>query len=272
MTNVALKNNLGNYITLVVEQTDIHTIEITLDRPKVANALNTRMGEELLAVFMHPILAHGEIRAIIITGSGDKFFCSGGDLKQREGMTIKQWSAQHLVFEQMIRAIISCPIPVIGAINGLAFGGGLEIALCCDIILSADHASFALPEVKLGIMPGCGGTQNLARSVGMRRALELALTGTAFTAHEAAEWGLVNSVLPLESLLFEARRKAAIIASNAPLSTRSIKRAIRSGIDLDLTCAMEIELNGYNKLIKSKDRIEGVQAFNERRTPRFIGQ
>lgn len=258
--------------TLTVQRNQPHVIEVTLDRPEVANALNTQMGEELLAIFTQLNSGESEIRAAIITGSGDRFFCAGGDLKQREGMTVEQWTAQHLIFEQMVRAIIASRVPVIAAINGLAFGGGLEIALCCDIIHAADHAKFALPEVKLGIMPGCGGTQNLARSIGIRRALELMLTGTSFTAGEALDWGMVNSVQPLADLLPHARKTAAAIAGNAPLSTQAIRRSVRSGVDLDLHSAMEVELDSYNQLIITQDRIEGINAFNEKRAPIFTGK
>lgn len=272
MTKEVASQLLEHPETLAVERAQPHIIEITLKRPEVANALNTRMGEELLAIFTQLNLGESEIRAVIITGSGERFFCAGGDLKQREGMTVEQWTAQHLIFEQMVRAIIASRVPVIAAINGLAFGGGLEIALCCDIIHVADHAKFALPEVKLGIMPGCGGTQNLARSIGMRRALELTLTGTVFNASEALDWGLVNSVLPLADVLPRARKTAAAIAGNAPLSTQAIRQSIRSGADIDLDGAMEVELNAYKQLITTQDRIEGISAFNEKRPPRFEGK
>src|SRR5207248_5623596 len=188
---------------------------LTLNRPNIANAMNTQMGRDLLAFFdavnADP-LAH---RAIVMTGAGDKAFCAGGDLKERQGMTDETWQAQHLLFERMIRAFIGCPVPVLGAINGAAYAGGCELALCCDFLYAADSARFALTEVTLGIMPGAGGTQNLPRAVGERRAKELILTGKPFTAVEARDWGLVNEVFPLADLLPAALATAGRIARNA---------------------------------------------------------
>jgi enoyl-CoA hydratase/carnithine racemase len=130
----------------------------------------------------------------VLTGTGDKAFCAGGDLKERRGMTDEAWTRQHVIFERMVRALIDCPVPIIGAVNGAAYGGGCEIAGCCDFLYAAESARFALTEVTLGIMPGGGGTQTLPRAVGERRAKELILTGKPFTAAEAHAWGLVNEV------------------------------------------------------------------------------
>src|SRR5438309_3412641 len=174
--------------------------------------MNTQLARDLLALFegvnADP-LAH---RCIVMTGAGDKAFCAGGDLKERQGMTDETWQAQHLLFERAVRAFTDCPVPVIGAINGAAYAGGCELALCCDFVYAATIARFALTEVTLGIMPGAGGTQNLPRAVGERRAKELILTGLPFSAEEAEAWGLVNKVLPPEGLrdavLATARRIA----------------------------------------------------------------
>src|SRR6202035_2092358 len=176
---------------------------LTLNRPAVANAMNTQMGRDLLAFFdgvnADP-LAH---RCIVLTGAGDKAFCAGGDLKERQGMSDETWQTQHLLFERMIRAFIACPVPVIGAINGAAYAGGCELALCCDFIYAAETARFALTEVTLGIIPGAGGTQNLPRAVGERRAKEIILTGRPFSAQDAFQWGMVNRLLPSDTLLAE---------------------------------------------------------------------
>src|SRR5207244_8479615 len=141
------------------------------------------------------------LRAVIVTGSGEKAFCAGGDLKERNGMTDASWQAQHAIFERMVRAMMGCPIPLLAAVNGAAYGGGCEIAAASDFVYAATHARFALTEVTLGIMPGAGGTQNLARAIGERRAKELILSGLPFTALEAEAWGLVNRVVEPESLL-----------------------------------------------------------------------
>src|SRR5712671_6952959 len=181
-----------SYETIQVKDQGEGLTLLTLSRPQVANAMNTQMGRDLLAFFegvnADP-LAH---RCIVMTGAGDKAFCAGGDLKERQGMTDETWQAQHLLFERAIRAFIGCPVPVIGAINGAAYAGGCELALCCDFLYAAETARFALTEVTLGIMPGAGGTQNLPRAVGARRAKELIYSGRPFSAEEAYAWGLVN--------------------------------------------------------------------------------
>ena len=144
-------------------------------------------------------------------------------------MTDAQWQDQHLIFERAIRAIIDCPVPIIAAVNGAAFAGGLEIALGCDFIYAAGHARFALTEVTLGIMPGAGGTQTLPRAVGVRRAKEIMLTGAPFTVQQAHEWGMVNRICDAETLLSDALATAATICANAPISARQIKQSVSSG-------------------------------------------
>ncbi|HEX3992818.1 MAG TPA: enoyl-CoA hydratase/isomerase family protein, partial [Acetobacteraceae bacterium] len=206
--------------TLKIESPQEHVVLVSLNRPEVANAMNTQMGLDLLATFDGFCAAPNRQRCIIITGSGSKAFCAGGDLKQRNGMTDEQWQDQHLIFERAIRAMIDCPVPMIAAVNGAAYAGGLEIALCADFIYAADHARFALTEVTLGIMPGAGGTQNLPRAVGARRAKEIMLTGRPFSAQEALDWGMVNRLCTSDALLPDALHTASVIAGNAPISTR----------------------------------------------------
>src|SRR5437763_5188071 len=149
------------YDTLEAREPQPHTLQVTLNRPEAANAMNTQMGIDLLALFDSINAAPSKQRCIVLTGAGGRAFCAGGDLKERNGMTDQQWQDQHLIFERAIRAIIQCPVPVIAAVNGAAYAGGMEIALCADFIYAAEHARFALTEVTLGIMPGAGGTQNL---------------------------------------------------------------------------------------------------------------
>ena len=147
--------------TLTVDAPREHVVLVTLNRPEVANAMNTQMGIDLLETFDGFCASPNKQRCIVITGAGPKAFCAGGDLKQRNGMTDEQWQDQHLIFERAIRAMIDCPVPIIAAVNGAAYAGGLEISLCADFIYAVEHARFALTEVTLGIMPGAGGTQNL---------------------------------------------------------------------------------------------------------------
>lgn len=261
----------GRYATLRLEQPAPDVLLTVLNRPTAANALNTRMGEDLVALFEALALDAGALRSVVLTGEGEKAFCAGGDLKERNGMTDDEWRRQHLVFERMVRALVNCPLPLIAAVNGAAFGGGCEIAAACDFIYAAEHARFALTEVTLGIMPGGGGTQTLPRAVGERRALELILTGRPFSAAEAAAWGLVNRVLPGPALLRETLAVAEAVAGNAPLGVRQAKQSIRRGAGLGLADALAFEIEAYNRLVATSDRREGIAAFIEKRRPRFTG-
>jgi enoyl-CoA hydratase len=258
--------------TVSVEHPRQHIALVTLNRPEVANAMNTQMGLDLLAVFDGFCATPNRQRCIVLTGAGTKAFCAGGDLKQRNGMTDEQWQDQHLIFERMIRALQACPVPVIAAVNGAAYAGGMEISLCADFIYAAEHARFALTEVTLGIMPGAGGTQNLPRAVGGRRAKEILLTGRPFDVLQAYEWGMVNRVCKAETLLSEAIDTAAVIAANAPISTRQIKQSVNMGLNTDLQTGMMFEIEAYNRMVPTADRREGIAAFNEKRKPVFQGR
>jgi len=212
--------------TITAERRDNHVLVVTLNRPEAANAMNTQMGLDLMELFEGLTVDIEGLRVVVLTGQGPKAFCAGGDLKQRNGMTDEAWQAQHLVFERMLRAILACPIPVIAAVNGAAYGGGCEIAAAADFVYASTNARFALTEVTLGIMPGVGGTQNLPRAVGERRAKELILSGLPFSAEQAERWGLVNRVLPPEELRDAALAIAGRIAGNGPISVRQAKQAI----------------------------------------------
>ena len=158
------------YETLKVSEPAQHVLLVILNRPEAANAFNTQMARDLITLFEGLALEPNDTRAVVLTGSGDRAFCAGGDLKERNGMSDQQWGKQHLVYERMVRAVIGCPIPVIGAINGAAYGGGCELACALDFLYAVDHAKFAQTETRLGIIPGAGGTQTLARAIGERRA------------------------------------------------------------------------------------------------------
>ena len=263
---------MPDYETLRLDRPAAHVLRVTLDRPEVSNALNTQMGLDLLAVFDGLNADPSAHRCVVVTGAGERAFCGGGDLKQRLGMDDAAWQAQHIVFERMVRAMHLCPVPMIAGVNGAAYGGGCEIALCCDFAYAAEHARFAMSEVTLGIMPGAGGTQNLARALGARRAKEMLLTGSPLTAQQALEWGLVNRVCPAGELMGAVMATADRIAGNAPLSTRQIKQAVSVGSQMDLSSALMFEIEAYNRLVPTEDRREGVAAFNEKRKPVFTGQ
>ncbi len=260
----------GRFDTLDVETGTVTVVR--LDRPTASNALNTRMGEDLVSCFEALAMDPGPVRCVILTGAGEKAFCAGGDLKERRGMTDAVWRAQHVVFERMVRALLDCPVPVLGAVNGAAYGGGCEIAACCDFLYAAETARFALTEVTLGILPGGGGTQTVPRAMGERRAKELILTGRPFTAQQACDWGLVNAVFAASDLMDQARTTAERIAANAPISIRQAKQSIGRGLQMSLRDGLAFEIEAYNRTVPTADRQEGVLAFNEKRQPRFEGR
>jgi enoyl-CoA hydratase/carnithine racemase len=243
-----------------------------LNRPDAANAFNTKMAHELVEMFEQLTTDIGDFRAVILTGSGDRAFCAGGDLKERNGMTDAAWQAQHLIYERMVRAIMACPLPLIGAINGAAYGGGCELVSALDFAYASDTATFAQTEVKLGIIPGAGGTQNLPRAIGKARAMELILTGKPFSAAEAYEWGLINAVYSGDKLRDAALETASVIAANGPIATRQSKQAIYRGMQMSVMDGIAFEIEAYNRTIPSQDRREGVLAFNEKRRPNFTGR
>ena len=258
--------------TIALERPAEHVLLVRLNRPDVANALNTQMGAELKAVWDALYVDQQDIRCVVLTGAGDKAFCAGGDLKQRNNMTDAAWQQQHALFELGMIAMMNCPVPIIAAVNGAAYGGGCEFVAASDFAYAASHARFALTETTLGIMPGAMGTQNLPRAVGERRAKEIILTGLPFSAEEAATWGLVNRVLPPAELLAATLATAQRIAGNAPIAIRQAKKSISMASQTDLHIGYRYEIEAYNRMVPSSDRLEGVRAFNEKRKPDFTGR
>ena len=257
--------------TLLLTETE-HVLLVTLNRPEAANAFNTLMAWEMVTLFEGLALDPGNIRCVVLTGSGERAFCAGGDLKERNGMNDEQWEKQHLIFERMVRALIHCPLPIIGAINGAAYAGGCEIACTLDFLYASDHARFAQTETSIGIIPGAGGTQTLARAIGERRAKEVILSAKPFSAQEALQWGLVNAIFPTEELLQKALDTASQIAENAPIAVRQAKQSIHHGLQMSLSDGLAFEIEAYNRTIPTKDRQEGVRAFNEKRKAKFKGR
>ena len=258
--------------TLALERSPEGFLTITLDRAATRNAIDTRMGIELRDIFVPLQFEPGDVRCIIVTGAGDKAFCAGGDLKERDGMSDAQWRSQHAIFEEGFYAIMGCSVPVIAAVNGAAFGGGLELALACDFIYAAKSARFAMSEPSLGIIPGLGGTQNLPRAVGERRAKEIIMTAKPFTADEAFQWGMVNHVCDDAELMPKTLEAARRICANGPIAVRQAKKAIHRGLQTDLRTGLAFEIEAYNRTIQTEDRLEGVKAFTEKRKPNFQGR
>ena len=242
---------------------------VTLSRPEARNAINSQMARELVEMFAN---LPSKIRCVVLTGKGEKAFCAGADLKERNGMVSSDFEQQHLLFRKSLLSIINCPVPVIAAVGGAAFGGGLELAMAADFIYASENARFAMPEVTLGIMAGMGGTQNLPRAIHQRLAKELLYTGKVFSADDAEKFGLVNAVFAIDDLLEEALRTAHKIAENAPLSVRAVKETIASSLHLPIEEGLAIESEHYKPLLASKDRREGISAFNEKRKAIFTGE
>ena len=257
--------------TIYISNVEDEIIICTLNRPEASNAFNSKMAEEIYTFFEGFSIGNKKTRVIILTGNGKKAFCAGGDLKERNEMTSQKWFIQHKLFERMIRSIKDCPVPIIAAVNGAAYGGGCEIVSAVDIAYAAKHSLFAQTETKLGIIPGAGGTQNLPRAVGEKRALELILTGKTFTALEAKNWGLVNEIFDGDQLIIEVTKIAKMIAQNAPLAVKQAKNSIKKGLQMSLSDGLSFEIECYNRTIITKDRQEGILAFNEKRPPKFKG-
>jgi methylglutaconyl-CoA hydratase len=243
----------------------------TIDGEARRNSISRAMLRELNG---HLARARGDraLRCVVITGAGDKAFCAGADLKERASMSAEDVHAFHEGLRSALRAIEAAPQPFVAALNGAALGGGLELALACDLRVAAETAQLGLPEVSLGIIPGGGGTQRLSRLVGVARAKDLVLTARRTTAAEALAMGLVSRVVPPAALREAALQIAAQIARNAPVSLRQAKRAIDDGFHLPLEEALDLENRLYQDCLGTKDRVEALRAFAEKRPPVFTGE
>ncbi len=244
---------------------------ITIDRAEVFNCLNL---ETLSAMRQQiaDIMFDREIRVVIVTGAGEKAFCSGADLKERRTMTEQQVQRYIRTIRDTFTELERLPKPVIAAINGLALGGGTELALACDLRVMSETAEMGLTETSLGIIPGAGGTQRLPRLVGKGMAKELILTARRVKAEEALVIGLVNRVVQAEQVLNASLALAEQIAANAPIALAQAKVAIDYGMEVDLATGLAIESNAYQVLIPTKDRLEGLEAFKEKRKPNYRGE
>ncbi len=239
---------------------------LTLNRPGALNAMNTAMITELLNLFREQAY-NGRLCCMVMTGAGERSFSTGGDLKERNGMSNEQWRHQHHLIEEMFEALWSFPVPIIAAVEGFAYAGGCELALGTDFIVASETAEFAVKEITRGIMPGGGGIHRLARCIGARRASEMIYTGRAIKGDLAREWGLVNRIAPAGGALAMALEVAQEIVASAPMAVRAAKVAINRGMDTDTHTAYALDIAAYNVLVGSEDRLEGIAAFNEKRKP-----
>ncbi|AOH54881.1 enoyl-CoA hydratase [Peribacillus muralis] len=254
-----------------ISRDDTGIAVVTLNRPDAANSLSTELLHSLLEG-MNELKTAADLRTVILTGSGEKAFCAGADLKERAGMSDDKVKETLKLIGDTITALEKLPVPVIAAINGSAFGGGLELALACDIRLASESAKMGLTETALGIIPGGGGTQRLPRIVGLATAKELIYTARQLDAKTAYDLKIISHIYPPQQLMEEAIMLAREIALNAPLALRAAKAAINQGVDTTLENGLQIENDCYQTTLKTRDRLEGLAAFKEKRKPVFTGQ
>ncbi len=256
---------------LLIKQEKNQAAILTLNRPAVMNCLNFDLLYALRDEIDRLQFA-GDIRCVIITGAGEKAFCAGADLKERAALTQDQVKQFIVTIRNLLTGIQNLKMPVISAVNGIALGGGTEVALASDIRIASDNASMGLTETRLAIIPGGGGTQRLPRIIGVAKAKELIFTGRRVDAKEALDIGLVNAVASPEKLMDACLDMAAMIAETGPVAVEMAKYAIDKGIETDLATGLAIESNAYRVTIPTEDRIEGLTAFREKRKPVYKGR
>lgn len=258
-----------SYETIIYEVEENIAI-IRFNRPQVLNAINRTVVEELRDA-VENVTADKSIRVLILTGAGDRAFISGADIALMRDFTPLEGRAFSNEGKEVFFQLEALPIPVIACVNGFALGGGLEVAMACDFIYAADSARFGQPEINLGIIPGFGGTQRLARFVGTSMAKELCMTGVLISAEEAKNIGLVNKVFPKESLWEETMKVAKLLASKGRVSLKAVKDSIEMGYNRDLRSGCFMESDAYALCLTSEDAKQGMEAFLEKRKPEFKG-
>ena len=252
---------------LLLERPSEGVALLRMNRPDAANALSLTLQASLAKAFTE-LAVDDTVRVIVLTG-GEQVFAAGGDIKSMDGCGAIEIMQRHT--ERVWAPIERCPKPVIAAVCGFAYGGGAELAMHCDIILAGEGASFSQPEIRIGIMPGIGGTQRLVRAVGKFNAMRILLTGKPVSAEEARVMGLVSQVFPDDQVLPEALKMAQLIAAMPPLAAMQIKEVVLAGVDASLEAALMLERKANQLLFATRDQKEGMQAFIEKRKPDFKG-
>lgn len=255
----------------ILVESDGAVAVITVNRPKALNALNPQTLSELGRCAQELVDA-GSTRCLILTGAGDRAFVAGADIAAMEKMSAAEGRSMALHGQAVMRRLELLPIPVIAAVNGFALGGGLELAMACDVILASSTAKFGQPEINLGIIPGFGGTQRLARRIGVGAARLLVYSGDMIAADEALRLGLVNRVVDPAELMNEARKLATSLAGKAPLALKQAKAAINAGVEADLDTGCRYEAESFAVTFATQDRSEGMRAFLEKRPATFKGE
>ena len=244
---------------------------VILNRPKQLNALDPATLREL-ARAIRDIRRDGDVRAVLVMGTGDKAFSAGADIGAMAAMSAAEGHAYSRLGHDVLARLEALPVPVVAALNGVALGGGLELALACDLIVASEKARLGQPEINLGLIPGFGGTQRLVRRIGQTRARELVYLGQAVTAEEALRIGLVNRVVPHDRLAAEASGLARELAGKAPLALAQAKRATAVAADADLETGCRYEVEAFGVTFAADDRVEGLRAFLDKRPPAWKGR
>lgn len=255
-------------MTVRLERPAPFVAEIVLHRPEALNAMSTAQCGRLSAVCAE-VAADPAVRVVVLTSSSLRAFCAGADLKERNSFTDDQLRAHRPVSRAAYRAVLDLPMVAVAAVEGYALGGGCELALACDLVVASDSAVFGLPEVRVGLIPGGGGTQVLSRRIGLNRALDLVLTGRRLDADEAFRLGLADRRCAAGSARQTALELAEQIGANSPVGVRAAKRAVRQGFEVGLARGLELEDQGWERAAFSPDRVEGIAAFNEGRRPQW---
>lgn len=259
-----------NYKTILTEVTDKIAL-ITINRPDKLNAINLEVISELESV-LGELEKNSDVGVLILTGAGEKSFVAGSDISALANFTPEQAKEYSLVGNKVLSKMQNYPKPIIAAVNGFALGSGCEIALACHIRIAADNAKFGQPEVNLGLIPGHGGTQRLARTVGIGKAFEMILTGNNIDANEALKIGLVNRVVPQADLRTAAFELARVILTKSPVANAIAIKAINATLEKPLSEGLELEANLFSECFKTEDFVEGTKAFLEKRKPNFKGK
>jgi enoyl-CoA hydratase/carnithine racemase len=258
-------------VSFVDRATRGHVGVITLNRPEAMNAISGQVADELAGAFLQAA-ANPEVWVIVLAAAGDRAFCVGADLKERTRMDDRGWLANRVLMRGMFDSIRAVPQPTIASVFGYALGGGFELALSCDLIMAAEDAVFGMPEVTVGIVPGGGGTQLLARRLGPARAKELIFTGKRIQAETAHDLGLVTAVVQRASLEAETMQLAQEICRSSPVAVREAKRAVDRGVEVPMEHGLEIEDQAWRRAVASDDRVEGIAAWGEKREPKWKGR
>ena len=258
-------------MTFVTIELDGHVATVTLSRPEALNAISGEVANELAGALLQAA-ADPEAWVVVLGAAGDRAFCVGADLKERNRLDDSGWLQNRVFMRAMFDSLRAIPQPTVASVFGHALGGGFELALSCDLIVASDDAVFGLPEVRVGIVPGGGGTQLLVRKVGVARAKDLILTGRRISAAEALNIGLVARVVDREALATATEELAAELCRSSPVAVREAKRAIEMGLGLPQEQGFELEDLAWRRAVASEDRCEGIAAFNEKRDPLWKGR